>query len=167
MATKKKIMKVAQDVIAGDYGSGDKRVKALKKAGYDPAVVQTEVNRLLSCRELIIQNMRAWAIKVAKEDYRYVYWTEKYGHECAKCHPHNGANKGWQCIGWTIACWHHGGGLPIPCNCGVLDNGTMERILKAKTDAEALKIARKELGIKNIGTSLVSSARLGANTERT
>lgn len=150
MASKKKIMKVARDVIAGDYGSGEERTKALKKKGYNPDMVQTEVNRLLSCRELIIQGMREWAIKVSAEPYVYVYWTQQYGHECAKCHPHGGKNKGWQCIGWPIACWHHGGGLPIPCNCGTLDNGTCERILKAKTDAEALKIAQSELKIKDI-----------------
>ena len=48
---------IAREVIAGDWGSGDARVAALKKAGYDPTVIQNEVNRLLCCRELIIQNM--------------------------------------------------------------------------------------------------------------
>lgn len=149
MATNKKTMEIAREAIAGDWGSGQKRADALRKKGYDPDVVQAEVNRLLSCRELIIQNIRAWAIKVAAEDYQYVLWTAQYGHECAKCHPHGGKNRGWQCIGWVIACWHHGG-LPIPCNCGVLDNGTVEKIYRAKTDAEALKIAQKALQIKDI-----------------
>lgn len=144
-----KLMKIAQQVIAGDFGSGEERIKELKKKGYNPDKVQEEVNRLLSCRELIIQNIRAWAIRTSAENYKYVYWTEPYGHECAKCHPHGGKNKGWQCIGFTVACWHHGG-LPIPCNCGVIDNGTGERILNAKTDAEALKIARDHLKIKDI-----------------
>lgn len=144
-----KLMKVAQQVIAGDFGSGEERIKELKKKGYNPDKVQTEVNRLLSCRELIVQNIREWAIRTSAEDYKYVYWQEPYGHECAKCHPHGGKNKGWQCIGFTVACWHHGG-LPIPCNCGVIDNGTAERILNAKTDAEALKIARNHLKIKDI-----------------
>ena len=149
MATDKKTMAIAREVIAGDWGSGQARVDALRKKGYNPEEIQTEVNRRLCCRELIIQNIRAWAIKTAAEDYRYIFWTEPYGHECAKCHPHGGKNLGWQCIGWVIACWHHGG-LPIPCNCGVLDNGTMEKILKAKTDADALKIAQKALKIKEI-----------------
>lgn len=150
MADRKKIMAVAREVIAGDWGSGEKRKEALIKAGYDYDVVQREVNRLLSCRELIIQNIRDWATKIADtHKYKYIYWTESYGHECAICHPHNGKNKGWQCIGWTIACWHHGG-LPIPCNCGVIDNGTGEKILKAKTDSEALKIAQKALKLKDI-----------------
>lgn len=146
----KKRAEIARDVIAGYYGSGDKRIEALKKEGYDPAAVQSDVNTLLCCRENIINNIKAFASKIAADNrYRYVYWTEKYGHECAVCHPHNGENHGWQCIGYGIACWHHGG-LPIPCNCGVIDNGTGEKILKAKTDAEALRIAQKELNLKDI-----------------
>lgn len=144
------LMAVAREVIAGDWGSGDKRKAALEKAGYNYDAVQKEVNRLLCCRELIISNIKAWATKIANtHKYKYIYWTEPYGHECAVCHPHDGKNQGWQCIGWTIACWHHGG-LPIPCNCGVIDNGTGEKILKAKTDAEALRIAQNELNLKDI-----------------
>ena len=141
---------IAREVIAGNWGSGDKRIAALKKAGYNPDVIQAEVNRLLCCRELIIQNIKAWATKIANtHKYKYIFWNEPYGHECAVCHPHDGKNKGWQCIGWTMACWHHGG-LPIPCNCGVIDNSTGERIYKAKTDAEALKIAQDHLKLKDI-----------------
>lgn len=146
----KKRVEIARDVIAGYYGSGDKRSEALKKAGYDPDVVQGDVNTLLCCRENIINNIMAMAVSIANNNnWWYILWTAKYGHECAICHPHNGENHGWQCIGFVIACWHHGG-LPIPCNCGVIDNGTGERILKAKTDAEALKIAQNELELKDI-----------------
>ena len=145
-----KRIEIARDVIAGSWGSGDKRVAALKKAGYNPDVVQGDVNTLLCCRENIINTIRAWATKTAGlHKYKYIYWQDQYGHECAVCHPHNGENHGWQCIGWTIACWHHGG-LPIPCNCGVIDNGTGEKILKAKTNAAALKIAQDHLKIKDI-----------------
>ena len=146
----KKRVEIARDVIAGYYGSGDKRAEALKKAGYDPDVVQGDVNTLLCCRENIINNIMAMAVSIANNNnWWYILWTAKYGHECAICHPHNGENHGWQCIGFVIACWHHGG-LPIPCNCGVIDNGTGERILKAKTDAEALRIAQNELKLKDI-----------------
>lgn len=149
-APKKTTTDIAREVIAGDWGNGEKRTEALKKAGYNPTEVQEEVNRLLSCRELIIQNIKAWATKTANSHkYKYVRWDDPYGHECAVCHPHNGKNKGWQCIGWTMACWHHGG-LPILCNCGVIDNNTAEKILKAKTDAEALKIAQDHLKLKDI-----------------
>ena len=146
----KKRVEIARDVIAGYYGSGDKRAEALKKAGYDPDVVQGDVNTLLCCRENIINNIMAMAVSIANNNnWWYILWTAKYGHECAICHPHNGENHGWQCIGFVIACWHHGG-LPIPCNCGVIDNGTGERILKAKTDAEALRIAQNEIKLKDI-----------------
>jgi hypothetical protein len=143
-------VQIARDVIAGYYGSGDDRIKKLKKEGYDIDQVQGDVNTLLCCHENIIQNVRAMAVSIAANDnWRYIYWNEKYGHECAICHPHGGENHGWQCIGFAIACWHHGG-LPIPCNCGVIDNATGEKILKAKTDAEALRIAREHLKIKDI-----------------
>ena len=149
MATKTRVQ-IARDVIAGDYGSGDARIAALKKEGYNPVQVQEDVNTLLCCRENIINNMKAMANRIAaNNNWWYIYWQEQYGHECAICHPHGGANHGWQCIGFVIACWHHAG-LPIPCNCGVIDNGTGERILKAKTDAEALKIAQNALKLKDI-----------------
>lgn len=38
---------VARDVIKGKYGTGTQRKAALEKAGYDYAVIQAEVNRLL------------------------------------------------------------------------------------------------------------------------
>lgn len=143
-------VQIARDVIAGYYGSGDDRVNKLKKEGYNPDQVQEDVNTLLCCRENIIQNVRAMAVSIAaNNNWWYIYWTEKYGHECAICHSHGGENHGWQCIGFGIACWHHGG-LPIYCNCGVIDNGTGERIYSAKTDAEALKITQNAMGIKNI-----------------
>lgn len=44
----KSLSDVARDVISGKYGNGDTRTKKLKDAGYDPATVQTEVNRLLN-----------------------------------------------------------------------------------------------------------------------
>ena len=145
-----KRLDIAREVIAGYWGSGDKRVDALRKAGYNPSVVQGDVNTLLCCRENIIGNIKAMAWKMAdNNNWWYIYWDEKYGHECAICHPHGGENHGWQCIGAGIATWHHGG-LPIYCNCGVIDNGTGERIYLARTDAEALRIAQNAMGINDI-----------------
>lgn len=143
---------IAREVIAGmgGWGSGATRVERLRKAGYNPDQVQGDVNTLLCCRENIIGNIKAMAHKMADNDnWWYIYWDERYGHECAICHPHGGANHGWQCIGFAMACWHHGG-LPIPCNCGVIDNGTWEDILNARTDADALRIARQNLKITDI-----------------
>lgn len=159
-----KRVEIAREVIAGYWGSGDKRIAALKKAGYNPDTVQGDVNTLLCCRENIINNIKAMAVKIAdNNNWWYVYYSEKYGHECAICHPHGGENHGWQCMGFVGACWHHGG-LPTPCNCAFFDNGTSEDILAAKTDAEALRIAQRELGgfkdikvIKNGGNVIPKS----------
>lgn len=43
---KRSITEVAKDVIAGKYGNGDTRLQRLRGEGYNPAVVQAEVNRL-------------------------------------------------------------------------------------------------------------------------
>ena len=47
-STQQDLTKVAQDVIRGRYGNGGQRRLALMAAGYDPAEVQAEVNRLLN-----------------------------------------------------------------------------------------------------------------------
>ena len=147
---KKSRVDIARDVIAGYYGSGDKRISALKKEGYDPNKVQGDVNTILCCRENIINNIKAQAKNIANNNnWWYVFWNEKYGHECAICHPHGGENHGWQCIGYGIACWHHAG-LPIPCNCGVIADEYGDKLFSAKTDAEALKLAKKYLKLDDI-----------------
>lgn len=145
-------VQIAREVIAGmgDWGSGTTRIEKLKKAGYDPDQVQGDINTILCCRENIITNIKAMAHTIAdNNNWWYIYWTEKYGHECAICHPHGGENHGWQCIGYAAACWHHGG-LPSTCYCGTVSNEEWEYILNAKTDADALKKAQKCLGIKDI-----------------
>ena len=45
--TKKSNKEVAKEVISGKWGNGDTRVKKLKAAGYDPAAVQKEVNKMM------------------------------------------------------------------------------------------------------------------------
>jgi GH25 family lysozyme M1 (1,4-beta-N-acetylmuramidase) len=44
--TGKDYIQAARDVWAGKYGSGEKRTAALKKAGFDPRIVQHYVNRM-------------------------------------------------------------------------------------------------------------------------
>lgn len=44
---KKTVVEIAHEVIAGLWGNGPDRVNKLKAAGYDPAAVQSEVNREL------------------------------------------------------------------------------------------------------------------------
>ena len=92
----------------------------------------------------------AWAKKIADmKKYTYKKWSSNVKtHQCPLCHPDSG--NGWNCIGFAFACWHHGGNIPCNCNCGVVANGIWENILKAKTDKEALELAQKYIGIKEI-----------------
>lgn len=46
--TKKTNLEIAREVIAGDWGSGDKRKKKLEKAGYDYKLIQNAVNYILN-----------------------------------------------------------------------------------------------------------------------
>lgn len=45
--SKKSNKTIAKEVINGKWGNGAKRIKALKKAGYNPVEIQKEVNKLL------------------------------------------------------------------------------------------------------------------------
>ena len=97
-------------------------------------------------------NAIAWAKKMAKDDsWHYVrYDSGKAAHDCPICHEHpKGKYHGWNCIGWSYACWHHGGKLKNHCSNHVVDNYTAERILGASA-SEALAIARKHIGLTDL-----------------
>ena len=97
--------------------------------------------------------MCIWGRKIAADDrYRYVYFDEPYGEECALCHPHGGKNEGWQCIGLGAAVWHHGGCIPTACHCGVVwqGRGSTLDLYEASTDAQALALAQKHFGVKDL-----------------
>lgn len=81
--------------------------------------------------------------------YRYKFYTEQYGSECAICHPHGGANKGWNCIGYAWACWHHAG-LPSRCSCDVINDMMYEKILGFSKYEDALAYAQNRIGVDNI-----------------
>ena len=95
----------------------------------------------------------AWAKKIAKgKEYNYKRWKsgDEKTHQCPICKKLTGKYKGWNCIGFAFACWHHGAGLKSNCSCGVIGDPTWNKMLKAKTDAEATKIAQKCIGLKDI-----------------
>lgn len=101
----------------------------------------------------VIADMKAWAKKIATEKYHYVTWKSNVTatHTCPICKGRKYDNYfGWNCIGFAFAIWHHGGNLPNKCNCHVIANEVGEKILKAKTDAEALKIAKSHIGLNDI-----------------
>lgn len=153
IASRKSVDELAQEVLAGKWGTGDERKKRLTDAGYDYDAVQKRVNELLP-KETWVDKANAWAKKIAADNsYHYVKWTSKDAktHECPICHNHpKGKYHGWNCIGFAFAVWHHGGGLPCKCSDGVIANKIWENILNAKTDAEALAIARKHVGLKDL-----------------
>lgn len=97
--------------------------------------------------------MCEWAKKIAADGtYHYKRWSSKdvKTQQCPICKKLTGKYKGWNCIGFAWASWHHGGGLPSDCDCGVIANEIGDKMLKVKTDAEATKIAQKYAGIKDL-----------------
>lgn len=109
----------------------------------------------------VVADMKAWAKKIAA-DNRYIYknWgSDSRTHECPVCHPelmnqsygeYKKGKDGWNCIGLSWAIWHHGGHLKSKCNCHVIADEVGEKIYRAKTDAEALKIVQSRCGLKDI-----------------
>ena len=81
--------------------------------------------------------------------YRYKYYTAQYGSECPICYPHGGANKGWNCIGYAWACWHHAG-LPSRCSCEVINDMMYEKILAFDKYEDAYAYASARIGLKDI-----------------
>lgn len=154
---KKPLTEVAKEVIDGKWGNGEDRIEALKKAGYDPDAVQKLVNELLTVPEpqkkTVQQKIVAWARKIAKDNsYHYVHWkkNDPKTKQCPICHKFpKGKYHGFYCTRFPISAWHHGGGIKIKCDKAP-NNGQIEKIYKAKTSAEALKLARSYFCIKNI-----------------
>ena len=153
---KKTIDEIAKEIIdgKGDWGNGDERKKKLTEAGYDYDAVQKKVNDILDAKVSWVEKANAWVKMIAADNsYHYVTWTGKDAktHECPICHKHaKGKYHGWNCIGFAFAVWHHGAGFPSKCSNGVVANKVWEKILTAKTDAEALEIARKHVGLKDL-----------------
>lgn len=157
------IEELAKQVIEGKWGSGQDRKKNLEKAGYNYDKVQAKVNEMLAdnvlTREEVIAKGNAWARKICADNrYHYNLWNQKVkqSHLCPICsgldYKKDPDHFGWNCIGLTIAIWHHGMGLPCKCNCYWITgpNGTGEKLLSAKTDAEALELAKQYTGLKDV-----------------
>ena len=99
------------------------------------------------------QKMVAWAKKIAADNsYHYVHWkrNDPNTKKCPICHDTpKGKYHGWYCTSWVLAPWRHGAGIKMKCG-NALNNGCVDKIYNAKTDAEALKLARKYLGVQDI-----------------
>ena len=97
--------------------------------------------------------MVAWAKKIAADNsWIYVHWKKDDAKtkKCPICNNYpKGKYHGWYCTRWVLAPWVHGAKLKKTCG-NPPNNGQIEKIYNAKTDAEALKLARQYIGIKDI-----------------
>lgn len=107
----------------------------------------------------VVADMNAWARKIASDNrYHYNMWQQNnaQSHKCPICskldYNKDSDHFGWNCIGFCAGVWHHGGNLGNTCNCHWISGpgGTAEYLLEAKTDADALKLAKKYTGISEI-----------------
>ena len=69
----------------------------------------TKAQKAVACGKEIIKGGK----------YKYKKWNnkDKKTKQCPICHKLTGKYKGWNCIGFVSACFHHGAGLPITCSC--------------------------------------------------
>lgn len=155
----KTIDELAREVLAGKWGSGETRKKKLTKAGYNYDKVQARVNQYVAAKNALIEKGNAWARKIAADNrYHYNMWEQNdpQSHKCPICsklkYEDNPDDFGWNCIGYSIAPWHHGMGLPCKCCCYWITGpgGTGDKLLTVKTDAEALKLARQYTGLDDV-----------------
>lgn len=96
----------------------------------------------------------SWAKKIAKDNtFKYVHWKKNDAKtkQCPICHnfPKNSKYHGFYCTRFPYSAWKHGGGLKINCDSAP-NNGQIDKIYNAKTDAEALKLARKYFKIHDL-----------------
>lgn len=137
-------IKVATD---GLFGANSMRAWQEYLNEHDKAVYPTQPVKTVQ------DKIVAWAKKIAKDDsYHYVHYNSKdpKTRQCPICHKFpEGKYHGFYCTRFPISAWHHGGGIKIKCDKAP-NNGQIERIYRAKTDKEALRLARKYFGIKNI-----------------
>lgn len=128
------------------YGNGINSNGYAVAAPYMGNALHTDTSAPAKVKETIQDKMCSWAKSIAKSGkYKYIRYTEPYGHECAVCHPHNGKNRGWNCIGYAFGAWHHAG-LKSKCSCDVVDNGSWEKMLNSSGEY-ALGIARNRVGL--------------------
>ena len=137
--------------------------------------MQKKVNGIMASQNSWVDRANAWAKMIADcNSFHYVKW--KSSDEATKTCPickkrvvldavYDAAKKvfkllgikincdkayvGWNCIGFTYAIWHHGGGLSCKCNDGVISNGIAEKMLQM-SEAAALEEARKRIGLKDL-----------------
>lgn len=75
--TKKTIPELVKEVLAGEWGTGQQRKKALVNAGYDYEAVQKEVNRIVKLTDETLDNKYGTGqerVNKLGKDYELVQW---------------------------------------------------------------------------------------------
>ena len=147
------------------YGNGINSYGLSLSAPYMGNALHTDTNKLVAVttaakvkkqtktKSTKQEKIVAFAKKIAADNsWHYVHWKkdDPKTKECPICHKHpKGKYHGTYCTIFPVMCWHHGGDIKMKCgNC--LNNGLVDRIYNAKTKAEATRLARKYLGLKDI-----------------
>lgn len=147
------VIGVDNDGIFGEASvkAWQKYLNANDKAVYPKTPTKTPA-KAPTVEQTWVQKANAWAEKIAKDNsWHYVVWSKNAKtHECPICHNHlKGKYHGWNCIGFSFAYLHHGGGLKCHCWNGVIDNAFMTK-LRTMDKTKALKELKKKIGLDNI-----------------
>ena len=91
----------------------------------------------------------SWAKSICDSGkYSYkVFGDDPKTQQCPICHP--GSGNGWNCIGYAIATWKHGGGINCRCNCEVINDSMGNRLLRSNHDT-ALSLVKQCLGVNDV-----------------
>lgn len=111
-------------------------------------VVRVWCGRLPKKKKTVQDKICNWAEEIADSgDYRYKKYTSNVKtHQCPICHKLKGRYKGWNCIGFAFAAWHHGGKIDCRCSCDVMTDQLYNRILHMPLK-EAKKIVAERTGL--------------------
>lgn len=141
------------------YGNGINSYGYSLSAPYMGNAMHTDTNapkkvaKKTVAEKTVAEKVVDYAKRIAKDNsWVYVHWKkdDPKTKQCPICHNFpKGKYHGFYCTRFPISMWHHGGGIPVKCDKAP-NNGQIDRIYSAKTNAEALKIAREIFGIKDI-----------------
>ena len=100
--------------------NGDNVVKSTLRVIRAKGAVDTTSVVLSS--EQVRASICSWAKKIAADD-SYKYYKMEDNNTCPVCHPGKG-KKGWQCIGFVSAAYHHNGVESVKCAMDGLGNNS-------------------------------------------
>ena len=144
--TSKKVQKMIGAKQDGDFGPAS--VQALQrwcnKVNYPQKTASTTKKSTTSTttpktpKKTLTKPEKAvqWAKEIAKGGkYTYKKWSDKNKktQQCPICHKLKGKYKGWNCIGFVSACFHHGAGVKtVECSCrGIGTSGFLTKVTLA------------------------------------